>query len=383
MAILDYEVRGGHHPNGKMEIVERAIQERAFNNFINNKHMLGKGLKWVYNWTHFLTLWSTKDKELINLIFELRPYPRYIEVEVTTRCNLKCNMCEHTYWNEVNKDMTFDEFKYIIDQFPDLEWIGLTGIGESFLNKDFMKMLKYVKEKNIYVELYDSFYFMNEDTVRELVELGVDRIFASIDAATKSTYEKIRVGSNWEKVMGNVKALDKWKKKMHTVFPELCFHYIITKDNIHEVTDYLELLNQLKIDVSFVQFARMLHKYPETENLYIDVPKEVQENILKKGEEVGIRVQWNLNLPEDKPYFTECVAWTMPFIFVDGTVIPCCCINEQNDREWQRKNRLGNISEEPFRDIWYGEKYKELIDGIQNDRLPEVCSRCPIFKVNK
>ena len=66
-----------------------------------------------------------------------------MEIEVTTRCNLKCIICEHTYWDEPNRDMSFEQFKGIVDQFPKLKWIGLTGIGESFINKDFMKMLRY------------------------------------------------------------------------------------------------------------------------------------------------------------------------------------------------------------------------------------------------
>lgn len=28
------------------------------------------------------------------------PYPWYMQVETTTRCHLKCTMCEHTYWYE-------------------------------------------------------------------------------------------------------------------------------------------------------------------------------------------------------------------------------------------------------------------------------------------
>jgi MoaA/NifB/PqqE/SkfB family radical SAM enzyme len=102
-------------------------------------------------------------------------------------------MCEHTYWNEVGRDMTYDEFVYIIGQFPSLKWVGMTGIGTSFLNRDFLRMIEYVKSRKIDVEIYDSFHLLTKDRAKELVRLKVDKIIASIDAATSATYEKIRI----------------------------------------------------------------------------------------------------------------------------------------------------------------------------------------------
>jgi radical SAM protein with 4Fe4S-binding SPASM domain len=75
-----------------------------------------------------------------------------------------------------------------------------------------------------------------------------------------------------------------------------------------------------------------------------------------------------------------CSLWTMPFIFVDGTVTPCCSLNEQNDRPWQRKTSLGNIFEQDFRKIWYGPKYTAMLDALREGKRPENCSRCAVFE---
>lgn len=155
--------------------------------------------------------------------FNLYPFPSCIEVEVTTKCGLKCIMCEHSYWKEPSIDMSFEQFKSIVDQFPTLAWIGLTGIGESFLNPDFMKMLRYVKSKSITVELYDNFNFTTKDMIKELVDLGVERIYVSLDAATKETYKKIRVGANFEKVIENVKTLLEYKERKKSISKQIGF----------------------------------------------------------------------------------------------------------------------------------------------------------------
>jgi MoaA/NifB/PqqE/SkfB family radical SAM enzyme len=275
--------------------------------------------------------------------------------------------------------MTFEEFKNIIDQFPKLKWIGLTGIGQSHLNKDFIKMLEYVKLKGVYVELYDDFNLINERISERLIDLGVERIFTSFDAATKETYEKIRVGGKFERVINNVKKFDKLKKEKEAYFPELCFHYIIMKENLHEVIKYLELLHSLELDVTFVQFTRMLHNFEEVKDLFVEVPEELIAETEEKARELGIKIMWNLDVPQKKPPINKCTAWSMPFIFATGHVIPCCAGNEAKRREFQKATSLGNVFEQSFKDIWYGEKYREFRKKIRKGEVPPPCTDCPLF----
>jgi len=380
---IDLAMRGGDNPDSEINDLEQQIAQGALQRFEMNPVFSEKGLRWTYNWTHFNSLWMSKDQKIIDLLYRKAPFPQYLEVETTTTCNLRCRICEHTYWNEPNEHMTFDRFKYVVDQFPDLKWIGLTGIGESWTNPDFEKILRYVKSKGIYVELYDSFYYTDEEKARLQVELGVEKIFVSLDAATKETYEKIRVGSNWELVTENVKKLDKWKKRLHKYFPELCFHFIVTKDNLHEAVDYLDMIRDLGVDVHFAQYTRMLHDFPEVHDQFVEIEDEVQQNIIKRGQELGIQVGWNATVPQIKPSGSTCLAWWMPFVFCDGTVIPCCALNEQNDREWQRATSLGNVFEKPFREIWWGDEYTEMRRALYAGEPPRNCERCSIYEVKQ
>ncbi|MFH1771966.1 MAG: radical SAM protein [Candidatus Omnitrophota bacterium] len=324
--------------------------------------------------------YSTKNAFLIKLLYLFQPYPPFIEIEVTTRCNLRCLICEHTYWHEPSRDMPFEQFKSIVDQFPKLKWIGLTGIGESFLNKDFMRMLRYVKSKNIFVELYDTFYFIDEEAAKELVELPIDKIFVSLDAATKETYEKIRVGSDFDRVIGNVKYLIKIKMETKSYFPEIAFHYIISKENVNEVSNYIELVSSLAQgqDVS-IQFTRMLHSYPEVEGLFTEVPEEIIEAVKVKARELGSKVSWNADIPSSKPVISKCTEWMMPFVFVTGHVIPCCSGNEAGNREFQKQTALGNVFEKSFMEIWQGKKYKVLREKLRKGDSPLPCKNCCLY----
>jgi MoaA/NifB/PqqE/SkfB family radical SAM enzyme len=347
-----------------------------------------KGFRATYNFTIARVYWATGV--LQNLLLKrlapiIQPYPCLIEVEPTTRCNLKCRMCEHTYWREPQRDMSFKEFKKIIDQFPHLKWIGLTGIGSSFLNKDFMKMLQYVKSKKIYVEIYDTFFLINREKAKELINLGIDRILPSIDAATKETYEKIRVGSDFETVVRNLKNLIEIKKERNLIFPELSFHYIISKLNMHEVVKFIDFVHSIDPTAKKIAFTTLLHPFKEVQGDYLlSVPEKIIQEAERRGKELGIRIGWNFNVRDEKcrPLIGECTFWIIPFIFATGHVIICCAGNEANSREFQKKYSFGNILEKPFREIWNSEEYKKARKLIRQGICPMQCRGCPSFNTS-
>jgi len=346
-----------------------------------------KGLRATYNYLWYQVLYAHQGFLAKLLWTRLYPFfvhsPRLVEVEVTTHCPLKCIICEHTYWKEEPHSMSFEQFKHIVDQFPRLKWIGLTGIGESFINKDFLRMLEYVKKKNIYVELYDNFAFIDEKTAKALVDLSIDKIFISMDAATKSTYERIRVGANFDVVIRNIKRLLDLRRLRNTPYPELSYHYIINKVNIDEVIEFPDLVKSITGTESSIIFTRMLHDYPEVKHLAGDIPNALVGKVMNRSRELGIRVGWNANVPTVKPPISDCSFWIMPFIFVTGEVIPCCAGNEANKRDFQKEYSLGNIFQERFANIWNSKRYKSLRESIHKGIVPKVCFDCKSFEVKK
>ncbi len=340
-----------------------------------------KGFKFTYSYLWLHSLYredSLLRKFFLKYLFPCTvPYPPFIEVEVTTKCNLKCRMCEHTYWKEPQIDMSFEQFKWIIDQFPRLKWIGLTGIGESFLNPDFMKMVKYVKSKGVYIELFDTFFFLDEQKIRRLVELGLDRLILSMDGATKETYEKLRVNSNFDKVIANIRNFVRIKREMNSVFPQLDVYFIVNKENVNEVPQYIDLAHEIGID-GIIRFTALLHSFKEIKDMAIDIPDKIVEEATKRARKYGMSIAWNKNVPpmRERRKISDCTDWIMPFIFVTGHVISCCATNEANSRELQKKHSFGNIFETPFKEIWDSQKYREFRKAVHDGKVPPQCTGC-------
>ena len=69
--------------------------------------------------------------------------------------------------------------------------------------------------------------------IENLEQLGI-----SIDGASKTTYEKLRLGGNWEKINANLKFIAELKKKNKFIFR---LHFVVQKDNYHEMEKIIEL----------------------------------------------------------------------------------------------------------------------------------------------
>jgi len=309
---------------------------------------------------------------------DFAPYPERIELEVTTKCRFRCPKCEHTYWNEPQENLSFENFKKIIDQFPTLKSVSLTGIGHGFENPEYFKMLEYAKSKGLFVQFFDPLFLQSEEDFRKLIEIGVNWIWMSFDGATKETLEKSQVGSNFDKVTNNVKTLVRLKNEMNSPFPELHFQPIITKYNVQEMPKFVELINSLiagtNQSLTEIQFIKLI---PFKENEWL-VP-EITDDILEKTQK-EIRESKNLIgnfvriFPQvSKAPISDCVAWTVPFITVDGTVYPCCSLTEGNIRQLVKPHTLGNVLKEDFGEIWHSAKFKNFRNMIHAGKGPWLC----------
>ena len=351
-----------------------------------------RGLRYTYNNWWMTTFWNPNDPvsallgdTVYRKLFPAlgwEPFPSMVEIEMTTKCPLRCVICEHTYWNEAPRHMSFEQLRHIVDQFPPLKGTALTGIGENLTNPDFPRMYDYLRKRpgghGTFVELYDNFYLMNEIKAKEVLDARLDRILVSLDAATPETYALLRPGSDFERVIHNVKRFMALRRQRTDWMPQIIFHFIVTRSNFHEISDYIELARSCGVNSIFV--TQMLHRFKEVEPYYMEVPESFIEEANAKASSLGMELKWNLDIHRgSKPDMRLCRAWLQPFIYVTGHVVSCCAMNEANVRDFQKENCLGNVFEQPFREIWYGDRYKEFRRLIRSGYAHPLCKDCPVY----
>ena len=303
---------------------------------------------------------------------------RSIQIECTTRCNLKCTMCEISYWTEKGGDLEAANLQNMLEHLPKLKRVDLTGIGEALMNRGFLSALKILKSRGLYVTLNDNFTLMTEDAARRIVELGVDQIFLSLDGATKETYEKIRVGANFDKVVSNARRLIQIKREMRKKRPEVKINTVVCSTNYRELPAIIELAHNMGIGM--VQFVNVM-VFENTANLdTTSVQQKVRakfQEARERARQLGVLVKIELF---DKQPVQRCdFPWKRNFVTYDGYVHPCCYTTQTGDRAAQNQRSFGNLIEHSFTDVWRSEIYSAFRSKLQHGILPSACEHCPKY----
>lgn len=315
---------------------------------------------------------------------KLAHYPKEIEIEITTRCHLKCIMCEHTYWpdkNDTKQDMSFDQFKTIINMLPRLKYVCFAGIGTYFMNRDFFKMLEYLNLKNIYASFVDNFNFLKEVDIEKLIKLNIERIEVSLDAACKETYEKIRAGAKWEKTINNLETLKKMKKEHNTPFPDIFFRFVAMKNNINEIPALMKLISELDVNPgkkTDVQVVGLLI-FKEIEYLNVDrIPEQIINEAYMMAKQLkNINLIWT-HTPDHCESINYCAKWLQPYVMVDGSVILDCALLMSNNRSELKRTSFGNLFKQDFKHIWSSPRYKKIRQSVNilDSPVPKLCEGC-------
>ncbi len=310
--------------------------------------------------------------------------PTSIQIESTTRCNLKCWMCDSWRWDRRGMTMSFSDFKRIIDQFPFLISVNLQGMGEPLMDKDIFKKVAYCKSKKIVTLFSTNATLINENTAKKIIDSGLDYIVISVDGATPETFERIRVGAKFEQVIGNVKKLVAARGELKK--PRIIFNFTATIENIEELPQVVKLAKNTgadgveAVDVYFWG-KDYLKKELASKKLGMDIEnaKRIINEAKKEAEKMGLKFLWwgttkKLYSAEDTQLHADPKLCKLPFkscfITVDGYVTYCKDIMDP------RVSNFGNILQQDFKEIWNSPGYRALRKAFMEGRLPELCKGC-------
>ena len=173
------------------------------------------------------------------------PFPKHLLIETTTRCNLRCKQCAHVVGKYTFDDMKMETFERLRPLFPHLAQVALYGHGETFLYKHFFEMLEELKRHQLLVYVTTNGTLLSDAVCERLVELGLDKLAISMDAATPELFNEIRRGADFEKVAQNIRRLNAAKKRAgRDDRPTLSLMYCAMKSNIQELPKLVRLADE-------------------------------------------------------------------------------------------------------------------------------------------
>ena len=294
-------------------------------------------------------------------------YPRLAIIETGNICNLQCPTCPtpHHYLDRPSTLMSFENFKYIIDQIKDYVHIVLLyNTNEPLLNPALPEMIQYAHQQNLYTMISTNLTLLDERKTREILNSELDEILLCLDGMSKKSYEAFRIGANFETVMKNIKHFCAEKQRRKLIKPYIELQFIVTKLNQKEIPLVKKFAKELGVDrLRIKSLAIVEYAYPEP------IRSRLMEKFLPTAKDVKIRYRRNKEKKYIKRSFSNCKnAKNQISILVDGRLVMCCY-------DLKGEYVYGNIFENSFSEIWFSPQ------ALKKRRLAEkreypLCKQC-------
>lgn len=285
-------------------------------------------------------------------------YPIHIDFELNYTCNIRCPMCPHgmpefkglaQYDNLV---MRTEIFKDIIREGCPLglRSVRLNLLGEPLLRKDLVDLAAYARAHGVVdVMMNTNGVLLTAETSERLIDAGLTRLMVSLDAMSKNVHERVRVGSDFDLVIGNIFQFLEIRAKKRRRLPLFRVSFVKLKWNQHEID----------------AFVRYWEKYAD----YLSIQGCIDYTTLLSRESED-----DYFLSDRSPDGLRC---PQPFqrvaVYVNGDVAPCC-----SGAEFFRSHAIGNVRRQSLAELWQSRVVKDLRDLHDRGdwRRSDICVKC-------
>ncbi len=314
--------------------------------------------------------------------FQLRtnPFlPSTIDIEPINICNFKCSHCQVTISGKERFELNIKSFNKIIQQFPRLMKVKLQGMGEPFLNKELLNLIKSGEKQGVTMCVITNGSLCAKKASHDLLKLENSYIIFSIDGATSQVFEKIRNGSDFEKIRNNISYLTHKREIIREGGRSnllIGAWSLVNSENVKQLSQLVILASELKLD--YITFLLCITDWGKKQ-----MKKDIDKIQILKPNDLVIAINQakktaeKLNLPliisEDIKFSNKRVcpwSWTSTFIAANGDVVPCCIIADSEIV------KMGNVFEKDFKTIWNSSSYKKFREQHIKGNIPDYCKGC-------
>ena len=319
--------------------------------------------------------------------------PVCIYLETTNRCNLLCTTCPRTYEElEPPADMSWELFTSIVDQIPDLQRAVLHGVGEPMLVRNLARMVRYLKQRGIYVLFNTNGTLLNERNGRALIEAGLDELRVSLDAANAKSFLAVRGKDYFGRILRNVRAFRNLQEREAAERPRVSLWLTGLKETIAELPAFVKVAAEIGVREVYLQrlvffatdaigLARpdqaLYEQMTREEEAYVKAATELARSYGITFAASGGASEPGMSLKRDdrgSPWTLCRRPWTVMYFTANGRALPCC-IAPFSQRGYENYT-LGDATQQSLREIWNGAAYRSFRDALLSDKPPGSCANC-------
>jgi len=352
-----------------------------------------------------------------NIVRMHRPVTQLTKVyiEPTVACNLDCITCFRNAWDQPigrMSDETFERFFAGLQALSPLPDVYFGGIGEPLFHPKTISWIKRIKELGTKVELITNGTILNEKIARQLIDVGLDVLWVSLDGASPESYEDVRLGAELPVVLENLRRLFKMRKGGHFPVPEIGVAFVAMKRNISDLPKIIKLGHtfgakyysvsnvqpataEMQADRLYTRTMRNIAYLPSPMLPKLSLPKmdfnEETQAALTEAFNSGCNVSFagnNWGGANDVCNFIESgtmtVAWT-------GDVSPCWPLMHthmsylHDKPRLSKKHVIANVKDRSLEEIWFDPGYVAYRERLHNFVFAPCtfCGGCDLSESNE
>lgn len=310
-----------------------------------------------------------------------RPILKDLFLEVTMRCNARCEHCGSSCGDKVvNDEISAEDLKNtLLDISKKYNANGIllnvTG-GEPLMRKDLFEIMEYAISLGYRWGMTSNGMLINDDILKKMEETKMETISISLDGL-KETHENFRkVPNSFDKIIENIKKLQQ--------VPSIKIVQVTTvanKKNLHELEELYKLMKQLNVISWRVINVDPIGRAKGNSDILLDSNDYIYlwNFIKEKREENILNVEYGcshyLDLDYEKElrdtYFICSAGLYVASILSNGDI--SVCPNVERRTEFIQ----GNIKKDKFVDVW--EKEFKIFRN-ENRTKCDKCSKCSKWK---
>ena len=272
---------------------------------------------------------SLRDKLNAKKSLKNKPW-RLFQVESAIACNLKCLMCP---WREIAKKataqglMTAEIWEAIRPYLSQVQSVDFTGGGEPLLQPRLVEWIADATKAGCETGFLSNGLLLKTEKLKKILDAGIHWICISMDGATAEMYNKIRVGSNFDRVCENVANIARLRAGN---IPKTMINFVLMDINSHQMEEIVQLAARLGVDqLNFKQCDVIRGREGKGFGLFAS-EENTEIRGLQKSLKKARRLAKKLNVETTAFAFTPqelAVCDQDPrdslYIRYDGTVAPC------------------------------------------------------------